>query len=423
MEKKLRIRWFIEQDQTGDWEKTLSEKPYCVTVTRDKAFGRNLVMFKYSQVDSDFNEPLVRELRGLVLDEDTLEPVVVPFFKFGNYGESYVPDIDWKTAFVSQKLDGSLIKVVKIGSDLLVSTNGTIDAYKAPLPDQIGCPAKNFGELFEVALAAAQREDEEKARADGRAVRDWLQTPKQWLAEQLEEGKTYMFELTSPWNKVVVQWHDTRLNFIGVRDNSTLEESRFYGHPLAEKFNVPKLYPLGSFDACVAAAKELDISEEGYVVCDGRWNRCKIKSPVYVSVHHMRNNGVLSFARAIDIVKLNEVGEVSATIPEFKEHLDRVKADFDAFVASLEKAAADLDAWLASNGYKARRWLVENGGQNRKDAAIWITKNFQFPGLGFGILDGKVESVRSWVESTPSDKLAKILGYKEPKADGEKTES
>ena len=104
MKQMLYVQKFISEN--SDWEKLLQEKPYCITISRDKVFGHNLVMFKYSQPDSDFNNQLVRECRGLILDEDTLEPVCVPFFKFGNFSESYVPDIDWSSAFVSQKLDG-----------------------------------------------------------------------------------------------------------------------------------------------------------------------------------------------------------------------------------------------------------------------------------------------------------------------------
>ena len=137
--KKLAVQQFIEQH--SDWEKLLQEKPYCMTISRDKMFGRNLVMLKYSQIDSDFKNEIVRECRGLILDEDTFEPVCVPFFKFGNYGESYCPEIDWKSCWVGEKLDGSLIKIVRIGNNLLWSTNGTIDAFKAPLAEQIGCLA------------------------------------------------------------------------------------------------------------------------------------------------------------------------------------------------------------------------------------------------------------------------------------------
>lgn len=110
--KKLDIQWFIEQH--SDWEKILSEKPYCITISRDVFNGQNLVMFKYSQVDSDFNIKLVRECRGIIFDEDTWEPVSVPFFKFGNAGESYCPDIDWRSARCGEKIDGCVREDTKI---------------------------------------------------------------------------------------------------------------------------------------------------------------------------------------------------------------------------------------------------------------------------------------------------------------------
>ena len=87
MKNKLCIQKFIEEH--ADWEKLLSEKPYCISISRDVMFGRKLIMFKYSQIDSDFNIELVRECRGIILDEDTLEVICHPFNKFGNYEEPY----------------------------------------------------------------------------------------------------------------------------------------------------------------------------------------------------------------------------------------------------------------------------------------------------------------------------------------------
>lgn len=230
MKNKLNIQWFIEQH--SDWEKLLSEKPYCLSITRDVVCGQNLVMFKYSQIDSDMSLPLVKECRGIVLNEDTLDVVSCGFFKFFNYGEVNADDIDWSSCYCTEKLDGSLIKVVRIGNMLLVSTNGTIDAYKAPIVEQIGCKAKNFGELFEDGLKYYSIDVES-------------------FKNMLDEGKTYMFELTSPFNKIVVQWHETKLNFIGVRDNSTLEEQFFKDHALAKVFDVPKIFMLSTVDECI----------------------------------------------------------------------------------------------------------------------------------------------------------------------------
>ena len=396
MENKLDIQWFMEQNP--DWERVLQEKPYCISIQRDNVLGRNLILFKYDQIDSDFSIPLVRECRGLILDEDTLEPVCIPFFKFFNAGESHADEIDWSTAWTSEKKDGSLIKVVKLDDGLLVSTNGTIDAYKASIQDQIGFVGQTFGRLFELALANAM-DSEQK----GKACLDWFVTPTQWLASKLEKGYTYMFELTSPYNKVVVTWHETKLWFIGCRDNATMEEIRFSEHPLSKVFSTPELFPLTNLKETQEAASALDCNHEGFVVCDSAFRRVKVKSATYVSLHHMKNNGVLSFERGIEIVRGNELDEVLTYFPEFSEHLLKIKKDYDDMVKMLDSA------WLK---FKCVRHMLPT----RKDQALTITNKDcfgKFSGVGFALLDGKVSSVDEWVKSVPAKNLVKLLGYKE----------
>ena len=85
-----------------DWITLLVEKPYALAIKEKD----NFVLFMYNQMESDFNNPLVRECRGLIIDTETLTPVCVPFYKFGNYGEGYVPKIDWNTAKVQEKVEG-----------------------------------------------------------------------------------------------------------------------------------------------------------------------------------------------------------------------------------------------------------------------------------------------------------------------------
>ena len=67
----------------------------------------NLVLLKYSQINSPMAERIVQECRGLILDEaDQWRVVSAPYFKFFNYGEPHVATIDWSTARVYEKLDG-----------------------------------------------------------------------------------------------------------------------------------------------------------------------------------------------------------------------------------------------------------------------------------------------------------------------------
>lgn len=57
-----------------------------------------------------------RECRGLVLDEAKDWAVVaMPYTRFFNYGERWASCIDWATAKVFEKMDGSLMTMVCCG--------------------------------------------------------------------------------------------------------------------------------------------------------------------------------------------------------------------------------------------------------------------------------------------------------------------
>lgn len=402
MKNKLIVQQFI--DQHPDWEKLLVEKPYCITISRDVFNGQKLIMFKYSQIDSDFNLKLVQECRGLILDESTLEPVSVPFFKFGNYGESYCPKIDWSTARCGEKVDGSLIKIVNVGDNLLVSTNGTILASKAPVAEQIGCRYSFFGDIVAEQLDAALDKSgwNDKLREEG-------------LSALWEEGYTYMFELCSPWTRVVVPHKENKLYFLGKRNNETLEETYFTDDPVFSKiFDTPKVYSLKSIDECLAATKEMPWDEEGYVVCDANFNRIKIKSPSYVAAHHLKGNGVMSYSRALELVRANEIEEICEYFEEFRPALEEMREKWQKLVADAMSAQNELKIWLASFGYDQEPWYVESGGQKRKDLAAWIMSRYpEFSGMLFALVDKKIESAEAFLANTPTEKLLKILGYKE----------
>ena len=398
MKNKLNIQWFIEQH--SDWEKLLSEKPYCLHITKDNFNGKNLVMFKYDQIESDMSLPIVQECRGLILDFDTNEIVSFPFKKFFNAGETNAADIDWSSCWVGEKIDGSICKVVKIGDKLLWSTNGVPNAFNAPLAEQIGCTAKSFGDLMLIGLKNAFDEYLKKALDNHWCIDKWFDSPEEWFKSLLQEGYTYIFELTSPFSKVVVQFHDTKLNFLGCRNNETFEETYFTDHDLKNYFNTPKVFPLTSLDECKKATEAMGPDQEGFVVCDKNFNRIKVKSILYVSLSHMKNNGVLSYERGIEIVRGNELDEVTSYFPEFKPHLEKIKEKYDFLVAHLEASWEGFNALVTPLA-------------SRKEAAIWITKNFDIPGVGFALLDGKVKSVKEWVEKCPAKNLVKWLGFKE----------
>ena len=141
----LKIQEFIQAND--NWEQLLAAAPYNLKISWDDDF----VLFKYNQIESDFSQDICKEARGLILDsQDNFKVVRMAFSKFFNLGEAFAAQIDWDTAVSNEKMDGSLMSVWYARGKWHLSTNGTIDAFKAPLSG-VG-PYKSFGELFESVL-------------------------------------------------------------------------------------------------------------------------------------------------------------------------------------------------------------------------------------------------------------------------------
>jgi len=352
----LQLQQFL-LDHPNNYAELLSEKPYCIDI---KEKGK-LRLFKYNQIASDFSNPLVRECRGIILEVDTWRVVCYPYNKFGNYGESYCPELDWSTTRVLTKIDGSLIKLYYYDG-WNIATNGTIDAYDAEI-ESFGdaMPYHSFGELALVAFDKYIKRE------------NWYQV--------FTIDNTYMFELTSPYNKVVVPHNEIDITFIGVRNNITYQEEYIGNHKLAELFPIPNQYPLHSLEDCINAAFILPFSEEGYVAVDGNFNRVKIKSPAYVAVHHLKGEGGVSVSRAIDLIKLGELDEFLNYFPEFKEIILEIK---DSYNKVINKLACDFTDYLS----------LRDSFINRKEMAIWNMKNCVYPSLQFSLADNKYVSFK-----------------------------
>ena len=293
---KLELREFILSH--NNWEELLTAEPYYLKISRDDGY----IMFKYNQIFSDFNIPLVREARGIIFRESDWECVCHPFNKFGNYGESYCPEINWRTASVQEKVDGSLIKFW-FDNGWNISTNGTIDAFKANIND---VKYQNFGQLVLDAIRKVFSDEHN-------------------FFDILVPEFTYMFELVSPYNRVVVPYDETKLYFLGFRSRLLGEEFAPEHYVLKEHFIIPKRYPLYSLSDVQKAANALSWDEEGYVVCDANFNRVKIKSPSYVMAHYARNNNVINTERLVQIVLDGEQEEFLIYASDYADELHEVE--------------------------------------------------------------------------------------------------
>lgn len=328
----LELEKFIKSHD--NWEEILTKAPYCLKIARDDGY----IMLKYNQIFSDFTNSLVREARGIIFKDKTFEPVCVPFFKFANAEEEYsdLAVLDWNSASVQEKVDGSLIKVwFDEGSH--VSTNGTINAMNAQVGEALN--DSTFLDLFNEGL---------------KEVANIFWT-------KLDHDYTYMFELVSPKSRVVIEYPETKLYFLGARNNKTLEEVNIDTSKLEsikflrENFDIPKRYRLNSYEAVKEAANALPWNEEGYVVCDKYFHRVKIKSPEYVKAHHGRTNGNVSLLRLINIILTGETSEFLIYAADYIDKVNNIEKAMFEFKEKMAKTVIELNP----ESFATRKELAE----------------------------------------------------------------
>ena len=313
-------------DNHCDWEKVLSGYPFYLKIKRKDGF----VIFNYNQLESDFSQEIVREARGIIFRENEWEvPVCHAFDKFGNYGEEYVPDLDWGTIKVSEKIDGSIMKLWCYNGCWNLSTNGNIDAKDAPTGD---VRKEDFAQLFWEGVIQHIRQTD----SDGKlpALIDWFNS--------LNPDCTYIFELVSPYNRVVIPYEHTDVYFLGARHNATNyqwgcdEVSAKILH--VDMLPRPKIYSMSSLEDIINAANSLPWDEEDYVCYDKDFSRCKIKSPKYVMAHFSRNNNVITRWHLINVILKGEMNEFTIYASDYKEQIEYVKGLMENFTACVDYA-------------------------------------------------------------------------------------
>lgn len=283
----LKLQEYLRQ---GNSLNSLRGAPYHLIIKEEG----ELAILKYNQAESDFSEPIVQEARGIIFFKPTWDVVCAPFFKFFNATEKYAAKLDESELYVYQKIDGSLAKVWFFEGHWHLSSNNRIDASEASFSS-----GSNFQALF--------------MRCLSHYGLDW-----ESFTSTLDEDYTYMYEMATPDNRVVVQYDDYYLFYLGQRNIHTFQEEY---HPDKRIDNV-KIYNFKTVDEVVFAAKKLPNSEEGYVVRDKNWNRVKIKNPVYLILHHIANNGKPNFLQYV--LEHNEE-ELLAYFPNYKVDLDQMK--------------------------------------------------------------------------------------------------
>jgi hypothetical protein len=317
----------------------------------------DLILLKYHQIDTPKCH-LTNQCRGVIVTkiDDVYQYVCRGFYRFFNAGESSAtPHMDRESSKAQEKIDGSLIKFYYWNDNWRIATNGNINAADSNLPTIFYTPA--YGEV--------------KTFAD--LVVYYLQS-NDILYKTLQsfcERKTYLFELTSPYNRVVVPHKEIQLTFLSSIDNVTGEESLYNPTTLPSV----KEYSFQSMDDCIHMAQNLPYDSEGYVFIDKFFNRIKIKSPAYLAVHHLRGESVPTVKSMLGLIGQGEQDEFLSYFPEYRDLYNKVNF---AVVAYSEIAES----------------LYNSCKVERKDIARIYGK---YSGYIFSRMDNRVDSAREYL--------------------------
>lgn len=342
-----------------------------VSVKRHPIF-KNLLHFSYG-IKTNFKRKWARECRGAILDsENEFNYVCRPYNKFFNYGEQFAAHLHSHSTRVYEKCDGTMICLWYYNNDWHISTTGTPDAGGSVGDNKMSF-ANLFWDVWEQCEFILPDNDNELVNGD---VTEF----------------TYLFELMTPFNRVVVEHYKNNIVLHGVRHNESgiyvpHEQPAFaFGWSFVEpNTSIPNVL------MAKEAAEKLDpLKQEGYVLVDGYGRRLKVKSPQYVRLHHLKSN--LTDRGMLEIVRNNEGPEFLNYFPECKTAYAEMSKKF---VVLCEQITQEM--------------LAREGINSQKEFAISV-QALPYSSIMFNLRNNKINSVFEGLREMPIKKLEELIG-------------
>ncbi len=343
----------------------------------------DLLIFNYSQVDSPKSHPIVMECRGIVLEKSSWDIVSFPFRRFFNDSEvqEVTESFDFSDAIALEKLDGSLVSVFNYKNKWVMATRGVIENTS-----KVGFSDITFRELFH-------------------------DTAKKYHGfwDKLNPEFCYIFELTSPENRVVTVYTKRELHLLTMRRVGSWQEMHLpilVEQAKALGVSIPAIIEFNGRDDILTLAKKLATLQEGYVAIDYTksdadgisFKRVKIKNPTYVAIHHLKDRAGRSLRSLVSLVYDNQVDEFISLFREFKPYTDIVQKEYNKYVLAIGQDVIDNQKWFDA----------EKIPENRKAFAM-VTSKCRNPSFMFQLYDKRVMSLSDFFKTFEKIKTRKGL--------------
>lgn len=204
------------------------------------------------------------EMRGLTfIHQDNDHKRYLMLHKFFNLNENEDYQLEdlkkHRIVSIQEKLDGSMIRAIKLpNNSIICKTKSGFDNPQSNLANQLLNKNKNLLDFTK---------------------------------ECLDNHLAPIYELCSPLNKIVVDYNESKLILIQLRDESTGSYLDIYNNPLVAKYSIEKTKncPIVDFETLLEQQKN-ETHKEGYVVSLENGIKFKIKNQWYLERHRLLDN-------------------------------------------------------------------------------------------------------------------------------------
>ena len=261
---------FIQKNNITNFESLksiLENDPYNLKIKEDNTLQTLCLI--HNQDKSDFNNKIVNECNGIILDKNTLKIICYTFDKCCE--ETNLPNnLDTNQLFMEYSMEGSLIRLYNYDNNWILSTKRCIDASKSKW-----LSTKNFVQLFYECLGDIN------------------------LDQSIDPKYCYSFIISHPENNIISKEIVPTLYHVSTRDMDTLKEVTLnIGVPILEKWNVhnDKISELLS-----QTLNDTNKFYEGYMLIDNNYNRWKLQKPYFKKLRDLWGNNNNRFFRYLEL--------------------------------------------------------------------------------------------------------------------------
>lgn len=391
----LNVQKFLEENSLNDLK-----KKHAINCR----IADHKVILNYDQIHSRPGDRLAEECRGLILrkqnksaiySEEKLGPSKIlnfGFKRFYNYGDPACSKIDWGSAKIQEKLDGSLISMYfdDVKSEWHAATRKILEADM-----KVNAFDMTFRELFERALIETSGMKFEE------------------FTSLLVPEMTYLFELCTPFNRVIVNHEGCRIHLIGMRQ--LLPPFREYNPKESLlPFPTPIEFELSSIDDVLSFVNNQKPTEqEGVVIVDKNFNRIKIKSISYVTYNKLHDTLGNSPRNCLISILEEKDDDIYPFMPSpIQRLLNSIKSGLTSYLSFFEEKIVEGLQFAGEDDPKLfADWASRECAM---DAKLWAAPLF-------AIYRGKATSLPDWIEKSKRvgkynnnqlDQLLERLDYK-----------